>query len=77
MAKSLLEKAKSVPTKNRVRSALSDEEIELAIAWLNDEVTLTQAATAMGYKSGGAWVARVALLLREAFRTGIIKVVSK
>lgn len=39
---SLLEKARSIKTKNRSSRPLTEEEIELALAWANDEVSYTQ-----------------------------------
>jgi Arc/MetJ family transcription regulator len=46
----LLEQAKSRPVKV-YKSGASEEEIELALAWLARTITSTQAASALGTKS--------------------------
>ena len=67
----LLQKAKSKPP---IKSRLSRtaQEIELAIAWAYDEVSLTSVADVLHkYKSGTlAWLATT---LREAYREGFVE----
>lgn len=46
---SLLDKAKKVNQNRRHGRIYSEEEIELAEAWVNDEVTISQLAQALGY----------------------------
>lgn len=61
---SLLEKAKEVRTKKSVPA--TEEEIELALAWVREEVTLYQIAQAYGKTSGtGNVYIRLAIALRE------------
>lgn len=43
---SLLDKAKSVKSTKK-RDSYTKEQVDLAIAWTNDEVSLTQVATAI------------------------------
>jgi hypothetical protein len=61
----------------------TDEEIELALAWLQDRVTLTQVVFALygagevvKRSYGGNALYRVAVSLREAHRQGKLKVVA-
>jgi hypothetical protein len=78
MEKSLLERAKSV-TKRKAMRVPSPQEIELALAWMKSEVSLTGVATALyGDKRniktlGGNALYRIAVCLREAYRVGAIK----
>lgn len=69
----LLERAKSLDKHGGDRQ-ITDDEIELALAWLRDEVTLSQIA---GAKSGNrrwstAAYGFLAIALREAWRRDII-----
>lgn len=66
----LLEKAKEIPNRGNFKP-ISSEEIELALAWANNEITLTQAARAYGIdRRMGVSQAynRLALALREYIR---------
>lgn len=72
--KSLLDKAKEVKRSDKRLNKVSYEQIELALAWMQDEVSLTQAATALGVVGTGSISYKLALWLREAYRAGIIKV---
>jgi len=63
---SLLDKA--INRKRAPRVSISSEDIELAIAWANDEVTLAQCATAWGVPSAGTYV-KLALSLRKAIQS--------
>lgn len=74
--KTLLQKAKEIKTHKHVGNAIGEEEIELGIAWLTDEITLSQLSGALGFPTiGGArCYNRIAIILREAYRTGLIKV---
>jgi hypothetical protein len=67
----LLEKALAIP--NAQKQKFSDEEIELTLAWLTGKVSLTQAAGALEMKPSGL-THRMALIMREAYRLGKIKV---
>lgn len=50
----LLERAKGVSTKRK--NLATPEVVELAVAWANDEVTLSQVMAAMPGKSSGSSV---------------------
>ena len=66
---SLLEKAKEYTTK-KTAGAATEEEIELALAWVNDEVTLYQVARACGKKSGtGNIYIRLAIALKAHLKS--------
>lgn len=74
MAKTLLQKALETPARSINSNHVSEEQIELALAWMADEVTLTQVSLASGLKGGsGATYHRLAMCLREAYRAGLIK----
>ena len=64
---SLLEKAVNRKMV-RTTTVISKEDIELAIAWANDEVTITQCATAWGVRVSGAYL-KLALSLRQAVQS--------
>jgi hypothetical protein len=73
MAKqSLLDKAKE--TKTRKRSDATEEEIELALAWLADEVSIGQLNKALDKAAGAGAYSWLASTLREAYRNGILVV---
>ena len=79
MAKpTLLDKALSIPVDKR-NNKITDEEMELGIAWLQDTVTLTQVARVIpgGVKGSTKAYVHLALWLREAYRIGLLKVVRK
>lgn len=66
---SLLEKAKAIKTSSR---RTTEEEIDLAFAWLRDEVSSIQVAKAYGKKS--VCLYRTAKAIKEAFNQGKIKI---
>lgn len=70
---SLLEKAREIPIRRRGAEGVTVEEIELALAWMKDEITLTQIARVMNHKGPGTTVSRISILLREAYRKGMIR----
>jgi len=63
---SFLEKAKQMPLK---RHKTNDLDIETALAWLKDEVAISQIAKALGRPNGNA-VYPVLRKLKEAYITG-------
>lgn len=75
----LLEKAKEVKIERKIsKIIITDEHIELAIAWAKDEIQLSQVSTVLfGEKSvgkiGGRTLYWLASALREGIRTGKIK----
>jgi hypothetical protein len=69
----LLEKARKVPHSERRTPELTPQILDLAVAWLRDEITTVQAATAL--RQGRANAERTMLsILRRAARAGILKV---
>jgi hypothetical protein len=75
---SLLEKAKSFKVSIR-HTANSDEELELAVAWLKGDVNYTQVNLALtnGKGKGGRNVSSfIASALRQAYAAGKIKSIS-
>ena len=70
----LLEKAKKVKYKKR-RGAATNEEIELALAWIKDEVITRQVAEAMGQNAvSGRVLYRLSICLKRAYEQGKLKV---
>ena len=71
----LLEKAKEVKL-SRIKGLkeISDEHIDLALAWLKDEIRATQFGVAMGYKLElGNYQRHLSIILKEAYKKGRIK----
>lgn len=72
--KSLIEKAKSLPSISRTRKAYSDEELELFVAWLKDEVTKTQVCRVLSIKNSGTkFYVWASTSLKKAYQRGLIK----
>lgn len=67
----LLQKAKSI-THTR-KTNITEEEIELSIAWMTDEVTFSQVMKVLDSNSGPTY-GILALSIREAYRAGLVKV---
>lgn len=67
----LIEKAKSFKKKEVVHST---EELELAISWLEDEITASGVARAIGFSGSANTYVNTFLLraLRQAFKKGLI-----
>lgn len=63
--KTLLEIALESTPHRRVFADITDEDIELALAWARNEINSKQASIAMGVKSGGQYP-RLALGLKKA-----------
>lgn len=62
---SLLDTAKSVtPALHASRSRIGDEEVELALAWVHDEITMREAAEAWRLEKGlsNGWGVRFAIM---------------
>jgi hypothetical protein len=66
----LLEKARTVAEQDH--PIPSNEQIELAIAWLKNSVSINQIARATGKAPTSAYLL-LARALRQAYRQGIIK----
>lgn len=75
MAKeTLLQRAKKVPI-NKRKIVVTDEHIELALAWLRDEVALRQMnIVLMKPNQSGNVLYGTAVALREAYRRGKITI---
>ena len=75
MEKTLLQKAKEVKRKHRIGQQVSDEEIELFLALLKEEISFTQASTAVfpnRESKSSNLSSRAILTFREAYRRGKI-----
>ncbi len=68
----IVEKAKTVSS---IRRPVSEDESKLAVAWMKDEIGLSQV---VGVKTLGAFgptvLARIAVVLRDAYRKGRLKI---
>lgn len=71
----MLEKAKKTPIRHLIYfRSITAEHIEVAIAWLKDEITSTQAANGLGLVlTQGNYQRHLAQIIREAVRRKIIK----
>jgi hypothetical protein len=68
---SLLDDAKAHSTKKRPTVPITNERVELALAWLTDEVSITQLAHALdGNRPASNAYVSIAIALREAYRKG-------
>lgn len=75
MKKTLLEKAKSAKCQGSPKYKITDEHIELAIAWMKDEIRFKQLNVALGKPvNSGNILYSVAIWLREAYRNGKINI---
>ena len=75
--KTLLEQAKEVRLRHK-QAVITDEQIELALAWARDEVTMKQVGIVVMDLTGNTGATNniynwLAIRLREAFRRGYIK----
>jgi hypothetical protein len=76
MTQTLLQKALSVETRKNNKNEITDEIIELCVAWANDKVTYKQVQVALyGAPKQGQMTVYVTLAmgLREAIRRGLLK----
>lgn len=69
MKKSLLDKAKKIPHKYRKHKEYSCGELELIIAWLNDEVELSQMQEVLKIKAGLGVYIFICMGIRQLWRT--------
>jgi hypothetical protein len=72
---SLLDKALKANISKRTHLIYTDEEIELAIAWLESKIGMHQVAIAqgLGEKGRNNIYTFLSICLREGFRKGFIK----
>ena len=75
MKETLLQKAKKSGINKRIgRLEITNEQIELAIAWVKDEVSTRQVSFAIGENQiGGRVLYRLAVWLKEAHSRGKLK----
>jgi hypothetical protein len=66
---SMLDKAKEIPVANNIRREVTDDEIELAVAWLKGDISSGQAAKAYGKTDVSNTTTRLASVLRHAVAT--------
>lgn len=66
---SLLELAMSKQLPKKRNRAYTDEQVELALAWANDEITITQVAHAIDTTVGTATYTFLALCLKYIIST--------
>lgn len=71
----LLNKAKGF--KSKIITKVTDEDIELALAWLKDEINSVQVSVAYDRKPSSAMMYRIASSLKAAYQKGIIKIIGK
>lgn len=62
--RSLVEQALNIETRRQISTEISKERIEVAVAWANEEINLTQAAAVLKVKPFDAYRA-IAFLLKE------------
>lgn len=68
---SLLDEAKAYKTK--VSCKMGQEAIELALAWIKNEVSLSQVTSVINVKSSTSSYMYLARALREAYRQNLLK----
>ena len=73
--KTLLEQAKEVKSGRTTAINYSEERIELALAWIKDEISGKQLMTVISkaHENRGTLYNFVAIAIREGVRKGIIK----
>ena len=67
MSKTLLELAKSSGENAAQNKPVSEEEVDLALAWMKNEITMYQVSTAYGKTQSGNILYRIAIVLRQAY----------
>ena len=71
----LLQKAQKIGSKKNIPKETTDEHLELAFAWLKDEIGLRQISAVIGVSyTGGSSLYRIAVYLKEAYKRGLIKI---
>lgn len=70
----LLQVAKQGPNVSKISKRISDEEIELALAYLKDEVSYSQIQAVLKMKNGGGVYNFITTRVREAFRRNLITI---
>lgn len=70
----LLETALATADKRKSTERVKDEEIELAVAYIEGRVTPTQAATALGLKKAAEISSRLLPILRRGYEAGALTI---
>ena len=65
---SLLDKARAIGRRSTVREKISDDDINLALAWARGEVTITQTFMAWEMKTSGAAYVKLSHALAQYIR---------
>lgn len=73
----LLQKARNVPGQKRGLKEINNETIDLALAWLSDEISASQIARVCSIMSGSNVYNFVARNVKAAFLTGRLKIINK
>lgn len=76
----LLEVAKSFKTKGSYSRTVDKEVVELAVAWINGDITTGQAAKALGMNqksSSSSALFQLCVALREGMKMGLITITYK
>lgn len=73
MADSLLQKAKKQKSDATKMTVITDEHIELALAWCRDEVTYTQVNLALAHNSQTQTYITLARALKKHFKESNVK----
>ena len=66
----MLERVKEIKVVNLSRAEVTEEEIEVGLAWMREDITITQIIKSGVLGKGN--LARIATVLREAYRKGKI-----
>ena len=76
MGETLLQKAMKVKRRSLMRERIGDQEIELALAWLQDKITISQAAKVVSPsgKNSGNVSYKLAICLKEAYIKNLISI---
>ena len=74
--KTLLEKAREHKVRKFKKNIISDEHIDLLIAWANGEITSRQVSVAIGKSDdSGMHLYSLAVILRDAIKLNKIKII--
>lgn len=75
MTETLLEQAKKIQQKRKLmKPVVTDEDIEVALAWMSGDITLYQIQKLYGFTANIGYC-RLSLFLRTAYQKGLLKIV--
>ena len=72
----LLEQAKAVKSNRRSPVKINKEELELVVAWVNDDISITQACKVLN-RTTGSFNAFALYILRNGIRAGLVNILFK